>query len=146
MPHNAILHQQPSMKIFGVSIKQQLGMLFNLDNLIWCPLHGEKLVLSRFEGFFFGFEAILGHEGGTRLSQVVDQNKAIVIRFQMIKKISSNKYKINYETYNRGKGFQLFARKITPPCTYLLLSIHYLVSYTVIICLYLPICASEVQG
>ena len=61
------------------------------------------------------------------------------------------KIKKNYEAYNSGERFQLFARKIRHErskgnhfLTYLLLSIHYLVSYTVIICLYVPICASEV--
>ena len=33
---------------------------------------------------FFGFKAILGHEGGTQKFWVVAQNKAIQIRFQMI--------------------------------------------------------------
>ena len=34
---------------------------------------------------FFGFKAILGHEGGTQKFRVVAQNKAIQVRFQMIK-------------------------------------------------------------
>ena len=33
---------------------------------------------------FFGFKAILGHEGGTQKFYVVAQNKAIQISFQMI--------------------------------------------------------------
>ena len=46
---------------------------------------------------FFGFKAILGHEGGTQKFRAVAQNKAIQIRFQMIKKkISSDKFKKFY--------------------------------------------------
>ena len=33
---------------------------------------------------FFGFKAILGHEGGTQKFKAVAQNKAIQISFQMI--------------------------------------------------------------
>ena len=33
---------------------------------------------------FFGFKAILGHEGGTQKFKAVAKNKAIQISFQMI--------------------------------------------------------------
>ena len=76
-----------------------------------------------------------------------NESKSVVKLHVKVKKISR---KITRHTIG-AKGFNFLQERLDKKglkeqlsCTYLLLSIHYLVSYTVIICLYLPICASEV--
>ena len=50
----------------------------------WVPPSWLKIDFESILLIFFGFKAILGHEGGAQKFWVVAQNKAIQIRFQMI--------------------------------------------------------------
>ena len=50
----------------------------------WVPPSGLKIDFKSIFSLFFGFKAILGHEGGTQKFRVTAQNKAIKISFQII--------------------------------------------------------------
>ena len=60
------------------------GFILNQDSkFLGGPFMVKNWFLVNFKSFF-GFKAILGHEGGTQKFRVTAQNKAIQISFQMI--------------------------------------------------------------
>ena len=61
-----------------------IALFWHVTLNFWVPPSWLKIDFKSIFSLFFGFKAILGHEGGTQKFLVVAQNKAIQIRFQMI--------------------------------------------------------------
>ena len=54
-----------------------IALFWAVALIFWLPPSWLKIDFKSIFSLFFGFQAILGHEGGTRKSKATAQNKAI---------------------------------------------------------------------
>ena len=61
-----------------------MALFWAVALIFWVPPSWLEIDFKSISSIFFGYKAILGHEGDTQKFRAVAQNKAIQIRFQMI--------------------------------------------------------------